>query len=368
MDEKKTEGPEEAKQVLRKRRFGMAFLAHIVPLTLVALFLGYDFVSFKIFTICLVYMLLSHLVFFLLLHTGINLKFRDPSLTAIQIASTFIPTMFILYFLDEGQARAAFVMVVVIPMLFGILALNTRQFIQLSLFFLFLYSITVWALWRDRPEVLDNPLELVQAIAILLVLVTASAMGGYISGLRKKLRNRNQELNEAIARIEELVNIDSLTGICNRRRLFEVLTQEKNRYSRAQGPFSVCIMDIDHFKEVNDTYGHQAGDEILRDIACEISQKLRNIDSFGRYGGEEFLMILPQTPMEGAVVKAERVRQQVESLRFPAVSQQLRVTISIGVAAYRNLENIDATLARADQRLYDAKNSGRNRVVAGRSK
>ncbi len=355
---------EKARQALRKRRLGMAFLTYLVPLTLVVLFYANNLISLDIVVHFAAYTVLLHLAFFLIFHTNINLKFREPSLTSVQMAMSIIPALWVFYFLDEGQARAAFMMVIAAPLLYGILALNTRQFVKVGLWFFSLYCITLLALWWRRPEVLSAPLELIQAMAFIMIIITASVIGGYISGLRGKLRVRNQELKEVIARIEELVNIDSLTGVCNRRRLFEVLSYEANRYSRVQSPFSVCIMDIDYFKRVNDVHGHQAGDEILREIARNVSGNLRNIDSFGRYGGEEFLMVLPQTPLEGARIKAERVCRQVESLRYPNVSEDLRVTVSIGVAQYRQQEDIDETVSRADQCLYAAKRTGRNRVVS----
>ena len=355
---------EQARQALRKRRLGMAFLTYMVPLILVVLFWIHDMIPVKVVFHFAAYAVFLHLVFFFIFHTNINLKFREPSLTSIQMGMSILPALWVFYFLDDGQARAAMVMVVAAPLLYGILVLSIWQFIKVGVWFFSLYCVTLLAIWFRSPEVIVGPLEFIQAIAFALVIVTASAIGGFISGLRGKLRDRNEELKKAIARIEELVNIDPLTGVWNRHRLFEILIQEVNRYMRVNGDFSVCMLDIDHFKPINDTYGHQAGDEVLRTIAREVSGDLRVIDVFGRYGGEEFLMVLPETPLEGAVVKAERVRRQIEALRFPGISEKLRITVSIGVAGYREGEDIDETLSRADQYLYTAKKNGRNQVVS----
>jgi diguanylate cyclase len=351
------------KQALRKRRLAMASLTYLVPFSLVVLYWVQNMIPLSVVFHFAIYCVLISIAFFILFQSNINLKFSDPSLTAPQMTVSIIPALWVMYFLDDGQARAIFMLIIAIPLIYGILALNTRQFIKVGVAFFLFYSILNLSLWLTKPQVLNWPLEFIQAIAYILAIASSSIIGGFIYGLRIKLRERNRELKEAVARIEELVNTDSLTGVFNRRRLFEVLSQEANRYSRAQGPFSVCIMDIDYFKQVNDVHGHQAGDTILRELARNVSVNLRNIDCFGRYGGEEFLLVLPQTTLKGAAIKAERVRQQVESLCFSDISENLKVTVSIGVAEYRLNEDVDETLARADKRLYMAKDAGRNRVI-----
>jgi diguanylate cyclase (GGDEF)-like protein len=231
---------------------------------------------------------------------------------------------------------------------------------MVGLWFCGLYGLLLLSLWFFRPHVLSGELELLQTVGFLLVIAEITAIGGFISGLRGKLRQRNRELGEAMEQIRELVNVDSLTGVYNRRRLFEVIHEESSRYSRSPGSFSICLLDIDNFKQVNDTYGHQAGDAILQAVAQCVAKDLRTIDCFGRYGGEEFLMVLPQTPLDGACIKAERVLATVSSLKFPKIGDDFRITVSIGVAEYHNNENTDDTLLRADKALYEAKDAGRN--------
>lgn len=355
---------ERKKQALRKRRLGMAFLTYMVPFSLVVLFWVQGMIPFNLVIYYAVYAFLVNFVFLLAFLFNVNLKLSEPSLAAPQMTASIIPALFVMYFLDDGQARAIFLLILAIPLIYGILALNTRQFIKVGGLFLLLYSLMVLRLWWKRPEVLVGPLEAIQIISFALAIVSSSIIGGFINGLRIKIRKRNRELSDAVRTIEALVNVDSLTGVYNRRYLFGMLSQEVMRHRRTKAPFSVCIMDIDHFKQVNDVYGHQAGDEILREVACRVSEGLRSTDFFGRYGGEEFLIILLQTPLEGALVKAEKVRKEIRSLRFPNVSKTLKVTVSIGVAEYRQEEDIDETLSRADKSLYSAKRMGRNRVSA----
>jgi len=349
-------------QNLRARRLGMSFASYMVTLSIVIYCWWQGMIPFRLVAEFLVACLLINSVFWYLIHTGRNLKFRDPSMTSAQMIVSLLPPLWVMAFLDAGQARAIFLLIAIVPMLFGILALSTRQFIMVGLWFCGLYGLLLLGLWVYRPHVLNSELEILQTVAFLLVMAEITVIGGFISGLRGKLRQRNRELGAAMEQIRELVNVDSLTGVYNRRRLFEVIHEESSRYSRSPGSFSICLLDIDHFKQVNDTYGHQAGDVILKAVAQGVAGDLRTIDCFGRYGGEEFLIVLPQTPLDGARIKAERVLARVASLKFPLIGDGFQITVSIGVAEYHNDETTDDTLQRADKALYEAKDAGRNVV------
>ncbi len=350
-------------QRLRLRRLGMSFWSYQVTFAVVVMFWFQSLLPFSVVVQFFIASLLINGAFFTLIKTNINLRLKDPALTALQIVASALPPLWVMYFLEAAQARTIFLLIAVVPALYGILALKTRDFFVVAGCFVLAYAGLVFALWMTKPEILDVSLELVQIFAYFLVMAQIAMIGGFISGLRGKLRKKNQELKHAVARINELVNIDELTGVCNRRKLFAVLTEEANRFSRTHGPFSVCILDIDFFKQVNDTFGHQAGDQILKEVAQTVHKGLRQIDCFGRYGGEEFLMILPQTMLEGAEIKAERVRADIAALRFNGIEPEFSVTVSIGVAQCREGEDTEDTIARADQALYSAKQNGRNRVA-----
>ncbi|OPL18776.1 MAG: hypothetical protein AVO35_13040 [Candidatus Aegiribacteria sp. MLS_C] len=162
--------------------------------------------------------------------------------------------------------------------------------------------------------------------------------------------------------LERLARTDSLTGLLNRQRLMERLEEEMDRTSRYRRPLSLMIIDLDHFKDVNDAHGHLAGDEVLVASAGKISQSLRKTDFAGRYGGEEFCVVLPETGMEGASGLAERLRRSLEETRHTlSDGTDLKVTCSIGVAE-ASCRNVEELIAVADAALYLAKRSGRNRV------
>jgi diguanylate cyclase (GGDEF)-like protein len=171
-------------------------------------------------------------------------------------------------------------------------------------------------------------------------------------------------------KIEQVSITDELTGLFNRRGFFQFGEREFERSLRFSRPLSVLMLDIDHFKRVNDTYGHSTGDQVLRALADCFRQNKRGIDVEGRYGGEEFVLLLPETLLPGASQIAERLRQSVADLSIPVCrvngdsSVNLRITVSVGVAhMLPEISSLDALIHRADQALYRAKDSGRNRVV-----
>lgn len=352
-----------AAQALRKRRLGMSFITYLATFLVVLLFAFQGLVPLPIAIHFLLFSLVVNGLIWACIHLNLNLKLRDPSMTMLQITLSQWPALWLMFFLEAGQARAIFLLITVVPLLYGILALTVRNFIQVSIIFLIQYGVLHLALWQLRPQVLETSLELVQLFVFIMVLAEVALIGGFISGLRDKVRQRNQELKDAMERIQELVNIDELTGVYNRRRIVQALSEESNRLRRTPGAFSLGIMDVDHFKDVNDTYGHQAGDEILRELAKAVVGELRAIDSFGRYGGEEFLLVLPQTALAGARIKSERLCKTIAGLRFKGLPSDFSVSVSVGVAEAFPQENTEDTLARADRALYVAKENGRNQVV-----
>ena len=348
-------------QNLRLKRIGMSGISYVVTFSLVSFCAWAGLISISVVLFYLALIVVVNIVFVGLILTGINLRLRDPSMTMAQILLSLPPPLIVMFFIDEGQARATFLMIGIIPALYGMLALSTSQFIVTAAAFVGEYLLLVAALWYWRPEVLQTSLEIFQILALALVMGEVALIGGYISGMRQKLRQRNRELNEVLNRLDEMAHTDALTGLFNRRHLIEALDQERNRSNRNDGGFfSIGIFDIDHFKWINDTYGHQAGDGVLRRISETITANLRNIDCFGRFGGEEFLLILPETDLDSAHIKAERLRIQLGKLAFPEIDAGLRVTTSVGLTQYRKGESVDHTLARADRALYRAKDNGRN--------
>lgn len=176
-----------------------------------------------------------------------------------------------------------------------------------------------------------------------------------------QIKHLTDLLKKALEKAEKLAMTDSLTEIYNRRYWLTIAQQEFNRTCRYDRSFSVVIFDIDNFKKLNDTYGHLIGDEVLKALTKAIQPSLRRADCFARFGGEEFIILLPETNLDNAREVAERMCQAVNSTKI--TDQEIQITVSIGVAAYQsNDTRIDDLLQRADCALYEAKRQGKNCV------
>jgi diguanylate cyclase (GGDEF)-like protein len=178
-----------------------------------------------------------------------------------------------------------------------------------------------------------------------------------------ELRATQRELQARIESLDRLARQDPLTGLLNRRALMEALEGELARALRYGGELSLVLLDVDHFKSINDRFGHSAGDEVLRRLGDVLGHSVRCVDAVGRYGGEEFMLVLPQTPLRGAQVFAEALRLRIAQVVFESVPET--VTVSVGIAGLDpNAGSAKALIDAADRALYRAKRSGRNRVVA----
>jgi diguanylate cyclase (GGDEF)-like protein len=205
--------------------------------------------------------------------------------------------------------------------------------------------------------------SLIFLVSLVIVVLTSKYFAGKLTYfmylLEQTVESRTAELKEKIAEVEYLSLTDPLTGISNRRKIETVLKSEIERTSRTGNPLAVIMVDIDHFKEFNDTYGHETGDRILKEFADTVSRSIRAIDVAGRIGGEEFLIVCPETSVTGAYLVAEKLRIAVESMKIQSVQ---RVTASFGCAALIQGEDWNHLISRSDKALYRAKENGRNRV------
>jgi diguanylate cyclase (GGDEF)-like protein len=186
---------------------------------------------------------------------------------------------------------------------------------------------------------------------------------------RRELRDRNTELEGLLSRTERLAMSDALTGVFNRRRFADVLRHEWASARRYKHPLSLLLFDVDHFKEVNDDRGHAAGDETLKNVAEIISSSIREVDLCARYGGDEFVLLLPHTPPANATVVAERVRSKLARARVTWVGAAARVSLSVGISSNEDaaLEKPEDLVEAADRALYEAKRAGRDRVILARA-
>lgn len=188
------------------------------------------------------------------------------------------------------------------------------------------------------------------------------AISAELERIKRSLANKETELKAVLAQADEVSHTDSLTFLPNRKRIVADLQREAIFSDRYGTPLAVSMVDIDNFKEINDRYGHLAGDDVLRKLAIELRDHIRHPDTIGRYGGEEFLVVLPHSTLQAATEQAERLCRHVRSLMIPAGEHKILLTVSIGIAQYKiHKEDWQAFLSRADNALYKAKNTGRDR-------
>lgn len=302
-----------------------------------------------------------NVIFYILLRTGLNKKFTDPSLTAPQMVVATLGAMLIIYFTDE--IRALFLLIYFMTFIFGVFRFSLRGFLCFALFVFCSYGLLVFLLFQNHPAQVDARIEILQLFIFGTVLIWFSFVGSYISALRNRLSTTNHELNHALKTIENLAIHDDLTQAYNRRHMHQELQRAKSIADRAGIAFSIAIFDLDHFKQINDTFGHQKGDDALKHLVNEVSGRIRESDIIARYGGEEFIIIMINTDIAGAEKCAQKIHSGMHHIKYPGFPDSFGLTISIGVTAYQPVEAIDNMIFRADKALYRAKANGRDRVV-----
>ncbi|MCF7794336.1 MAG: GGDEF domain-containing protein [Candidatus Cloacimonetes bacterium] len=223
----------------------------------------------------------------------------------------------------------------------------------------------------NKQLLLQNQENIQKYYLIILVLVIIFAVTSYrqwhlVQKTNKKLEFTNQELNSANYKLEQIARTDPLTRISNRRDMIEKIDQEKRRFSRNGKPFVIVMSDIDDFKIVNDKYGHDAGDFVLQSVAHLMRSSMRKQDIIGRWGGEEFLMLLPETDLEGGQLLAEKLRKTIAETPFIFGKHEIKITMTLGVNVYNVPEEIRSCIKSSDEAMYKGKNAGKNCVVSAK--
>jgi len=306
--------------------------------------------------------LLSVACYMVLSETGFTERFKDHYFVAPQlIASTAILLAFAYIAPDVGMM---FLCTLFVVFNFGSLRSTPRQTaifwtaMALGLAGLFLFT--------DKPISMPHGTYLERFATMSVFILTIGRcmfLGIFSSAMRQSLYQSGLKLKQAYKRIEELAELDELTGSFNRRCIMRMLDDEIARAHRSQTPCSIALIDLDWFKRINDAYGHPTGDEVLRTFAITVFANIRSFDRFGRYGGEEFLLVLPDTSDDSTANILDRLRVIIAGLDWSAFSPDMRVTISAGVATLRPDETEASLLVRADNALYAAKARGRNRIA-----
>jgi len=352
-----------------------SYVAYFV-IGLVAVAAGLLRLSLQIYLVSFAFIFFAQTIFYALVRAGYYERWRNSTFVFYQILFGFTALTYFMVFVDP-DLRATLVNVALVGLLFGIFALERRHFyilatVPFTIFTVLLVLDFSQGLNKDKMSVFFS-----QWTVSLFLLVSFSFIGSHLSGLRKKLRaNKEQlhlqkdqlevthrELNSALKQMSEKAVRDELTGLYNRHQLSETMHSYMAIMQTPGTPMAVLMIDVDNFKEVNDSYGHLAGDEILRSFKRIPKHCLREADFLARYGGEEFVALLPNTDLPTLERVAERIRTFVASEIFDNIEKGFGVTVSIGATHYRHRETVEAVVERADKALYQAKAGGRNKII-----
>lgn len=290
---------------------------------------------------------------FLAIRMGWTRNLADPSLSFAQIIWS-IGCCAGGYYV-AGPMRGAVFPVLMVVMMFSMFRLNGAQVSALALTAVGCFGAVMTAASHFEPQHFPASVEFGHFLMLATMLPMVSVLAARLAWLRRQ----RTELADTLERVRELAARDALTGLANRRQMSELI--EIAAASRA--PFCLAIIDLDHFKDVNDRYGHSAGDEALRAFARGSLSILRSNDVLGRWGGEEFVLLQPDARLAQAHQSVERLRERIAEQDVSTSAGTFRMTLSAGVAEHRFGENGAQTLMRADAALYEAKHQGRNQVV-----
>ena len=293
--------------------------------------------------------------------SGWSERFSDPALTQVQIVMGIVAVVW--GYLICGPVRTITLFPLLLIFAFGAFSLHWRRIVSLTVFAIAALAAAVLTLEaglikRESPPLAPLVVDHINFLMVLIVLPALSVIAARLSSMRRALRAQKRALSHALEEVHRLATCDELTGLPNRRSMMDRLAHAQAVAARGGAGFCVAVIDLDEFKQVNDALGHAKGDELLRAFAREAGALLRGTDRLGRWGGEEFLLVLDASGPSDAQRVVERLQQQAATIR--AGAGPLR--FSAGIAEHRPGEDVRETIARADQAMYAAKRGGRDAV------
>jgi diguanylate cyclase (GGDEF)-like protein len=256
-------------------------------------------------------------------------------------------------------------MLFALVLVFAIFTMNIRRSIISASYGVIAMAATMVYKVITEPTIYPLQVELAYFVFVATIMPTIALLSMQITRMRDRMKAQKKALEDALIHIEKLAAHDELTGLINRRYMMKVLDDHASRQKRKAIGFSIAMLDLDHFKNINDTWGHAVGDDVLHGFAEAATNTLRECDVLSRWGGEEFLLLMPETNNGNPNTGLERLRTVLATLVLSPNAPDLRVTFSVGLTSYRQGESISDTIHRADKSLYEAKAGGRNRTVVG---
>jgi diguanylate cyclase (GGDEF)-like protein len=339
----------------------MAMLVYLISILAVRLTVYFGFSNPALAFWLIIYMMAGPAGFYLLVRSGWSRRLRDPALTMPQ--SLFSVTALVFAYPTVGPVRAlTFLLVALLP-LFGFLAMSPRQTRLLASFSVIVFGAMMALLAHFYPQQFDPRAEALNFIFAAICLPCMAFLLSQISRMRLKVRAQRTELEAAKARLEVIAARDLLTGLFNRRHIGERLSVACRDGEKRHQPWCVSLIDLDHFKRINDHFGHATGDRVLCHFATLVQSILPAMCELGRWGGEEFLLLMPDTSANEAMQLIDRIRSGLSDRRCaPEALAELHLTFSAGLVE-GSTHDPDELLECVDHALYRAKAEGRDRTV-----
>ena len=303
------------------------------------------------------------LVVVTLIRGGFTLHYADPAMTMQQMLYAILCAAWAYSF--AGQAHSLIGIILAVILMFGMFGLSSRQVVWVGIYTLVMFGLVMTLSAQHNPEHYPVGGEIVYFMMLVIMVVGVGLLTVRLHRMRDRLRRQKVELEAALAHIHRLATHDDLTGLVNRRHMQELLENERMRLERSEQDWCVALIDLDHFKSVNDAHGHAIGDEVLRALSRHAHTLIRRTDVLARWGGEEFVLLLPNTPIGMAVISLERLREHFHANPLTVHGMALPVSFSAGLTEHLRGETVAQTLERADKLCYQAKTLGRNRVERG---
>jgi diguanylate cyclase (GGDEF)-like protein len=300
-------------------------------------------------------------VFYVLVRFGVGERLsREASLSAPQMVYAMICVAW--GYALAGPFRAALLCLMPLILCFGIFALQPRAARALAHFGIVLMGVAMALKAAMQPSVYQPLHEAANWVFMAASMAMTRILSDRLGQMRTRLNAQKTDLSEALERIRLLATRDSLTGLLNRRAAQDELRRASGLAVRGARPLAVALADLDHFKQINDNFGHQVGDSVLQAFARAAERELRSADRVARWGGEEFLFILPDTDGQQALICMDRLRSAFSELHVGSVPSTHRLSFSAGIALCSGPDDIEAAIERADRGMYSAKTAGRNRT------
>lgn len=303
----------------------------------------------------------GNVLYYIVVRNNLNLKLKEPDLFMPMMIWSIFCVIAPTYFMT-GTMRSIFVMNYFVVVIFGVFKLNLKQFITLTGFAVAVLGFVIVFYMKKNTTTINIFNELLLWIVFSVTAISFALVCNNISNLRQKLKEQKLSLMSAFSDIHKLSITDELTGVYNRRYMMDFIATKKLKVDKGIDGFIACIIDIDFFKKINDTYGHDVGDKVLKTFSNEVNKLIRNGDCFARIGGEEFILIISHISIDTAKEVISRIMEKIRTLKFEGYPD-LKITISIGMKSYEKGTSIEDLLKQIDVLLYKAKNTGRDKVV-----